>query len=74
MPFQKDERALTRPPTGPDRSWSELYRVGGIAALFATLAYVVATIVTFTIPAAPTSGGAATLEYIAAHRPVYILQ
>jgi hypothetical protein len=67
-----------RPPnataTGPDPSWRDLYRAGGIAALVATLVYVVAVIVEFSGPAAPTSGGAATLDYIAAHRSVYILQ
>lgn len=56
-----------------DRAWRDLYRVGGIAAFLATLIYVVATVLDFTLPAAPTEGGAATLEYIAAHRAVYIL-
>lgn len=45
-----------------------------MAALLATLTYIVALVVDFTVPAAPTSGGAATLEYIAAHRSVYILE
>jgi hypothetical protein len=60
--------------TGPDPSWRALYRVGGISALLATLLYIVATVVDFSVPAAPTSGGAATLEYIAQHRSVYILE
>jgi hypothetical protein len=45
-----------------------------VAAFLATAAYVLALVVTFAVPAAPLSGGAATLEYIAAHRSVYILE
>jgi hypothetical protein len=59
---------------GPDASWRDLYRVGGLAAFLATLLYVIALVVTFTVPAAPTEGGAATLEYIATFRSVYILE
>ena len=64
-------RVATR---GPDPSWGDLYRVGGISALLATLLYIVATVLDFTMPVAPTSGGAATLEFIAAHRSIYILE
>src|SRR5512142_1200278 len=59
---------------GADPSWRELYRVGGIAALLSFLLYVVATVLTFLVPAAPTSGAAAILEYIAANRSVYMLE
>ena len=38
---------------GPDPSWRDLYRVGGIAALLSFLLYVVATVLTFLVPAAP---------------------
>jgi hypothetical protein len=58
----------------PDRSWRELYRVGGISSLLATLAYVAATIITFAVPPPPEEGGAAILAYVAAHRGVYILE
>jgi hypothetical protein len=68
------ERAPETAAAGPDPSWRDLYRVGGGAALLATVVYVAALIVTFTVPEAPTAGGAATLEYIAGHRSVYILE
>lgn len=58
----------------PDSSWRTLYLAGGAAALVASFCYITALIVTFTVPEAPTSGGAATLQYIADHRSVYILQ
>jgi hypothetical protein len=60
--------------TAPDRSWRTLYLVGGVAALIATLAYVVATAVDFAVPPPPAEGGAAILDYIAAHRTVYIVE
>ncbi len=59
---------------GPDPSWERLYWVGGISALLAALMYVVAIIVEFSLPAPPTTGGAAMLDYIAGHRSTYILQ
>ncbi len=73
----KNVRVSTPPgaaATSPDPSWSDLYRAGGVSALLATVCYVIATVVTFTVPEAPASGGVATLEYIAAHRSVYILE
>ena len=67
-------RSLPETMTRPDPTWKRLYWAGGVAALLASIAYIVAIVVEFTLPAYPTSGGAATLEYIAAHRSVYILQ
>lgn len=60
--------------TGPDRSWRALYRVGGVAGLLAGTVYLVAAVLVFTTPSPPTAGGAATLEYIAAHRGLYLLK
>ena len=68
------ELTLGEAAARPDPAWRKLYVVGGIAALLAVAAYMVATVLEFTLPAAPTSGGAATLAYIADHRAVYILQ
>lgn len=67
-------RPLAEAVAGPDPSWKRLYWAGGISALLASLVYLIAIVVEFTMPEAPTSGGVATLEYIAAHRSVYILQ
>ncbi len=58
----------------PDRSWRTLYRIGGMAALLATLAYVIATAIYFVVPPPPEEGGGAILDYIAAHRTVYIVE
>ena len=68
------ERQQASVSAGPDPSWRDLYRVGGIAALLSTVLYVVATVTTVVVPPAPTSGAAAILEYVAANRSVYILE
>ena len=59
---------------GPDPTWRALYQVGGVSALLATLIYIAATVMDFSVQPAPTSGGAAALKYIAEHRSVYILE
>jgi flagellar biosynthesis protein FliP len=55
-------------------TWTDLYRAGSRAAFLAAIAYITAIVVLFTVPEAPTSGGAQTLEYIAQHRTVYIVE
>src|SRR5512135_1411623 len=57
-----------------DLSWSELYRVGGIAAILFVVLTIVSLVLEVTTPSQPNSGGAATLQYIASHRKVYILK
>lgn len=57
----------------PDHSWRGLYRAGGVCALLAGILYIVALVLDFIMPPAPTAGGAATLQYIASNRSLYIL-
>lgn len=59
---------------GPDPAWSTLYWVGGVSGLLAGVIYIIAVILIFTTPSPPVSGGVATLEFIAAHRSLYILK
>ena len=56
-----------------DPSWKLLVRIGGMAALLAAALWIVATALVF-VTTPPTSGGAQTLEYIAAHRSLYIFK
>lgn len=67
------ERSAGVSIAGPDPSWGLLYRIGGVSAwLFVTL-LVAAIALAIAMPPPPTMGGAATLEYIAAHRALYIV-
>lgn len=58
----------------PDPSWKDLYRVGGVSALLYVLLYLVAIGLVFALPLPPTSGGEATLQYIADNRFIYIVE
>lgn len=71
---------LAAPEATPDPSWHGLYRAGGIAAfLFIVLTLVSGVLIAIT-PQPPSTGetgtlpgGVATLQYIAAHKPIYLL-
>jgi hypothetical protein len=60
----------------PDSSWRPLYRAGAAAAGLAVILYVVALVIFVVTPALPlsTSGGAATLDYVAGERGIYIIR
>lgn len=59
---------------GADRSWGRLYRAGAISAGLAVVVYA-AALVTFAVMAAPpASDGATMLEYVDAHRTIYIVR
>ncbi len=74
------ERLTKDANASPDLSWSGLYRAGGIAAfLFIVLTFASGALIALT-PQPPSTGetgtlpgGVATLQYIAAHKSVYLL-
>ena len=57
----------------PDPTWATLYRAGGWSALVYVLLVVVPVVLVFVAPVPPTEG-AALLEYIAAHKVVYLVE
>ena len=56
----------------PDASWRDLYRAGGVSAFLYIALLIVPIVLIFTTPQPPISGGAATLQYIASNKVVYI--
>ena len=58
----------------PDPTWRGLYRAGGVCAVLAGVLYIVAIVLDFSMQPVPTAGGAATLQYIASHRSLYIIE
>jgi hypothetical protein len=58
---------------GPDPAWDRLYQAGGISAALFVVLLVAAIALSIVSPPPPTTGGATTLEYIAEHRPMYII-
>ena len=57
----------------PDASWGPLYRAGGAAALLYVLLVLIPVVLIFTAPVPPAEGRA-LLEYVAAHKVVYLTQ
>lgn len=57
----------------PDLTWGPLYRVGGWSAVLYVLLVLVPVVLVFVAPVPPTRG-AALLEYIAAHKFVYLTE
>ncbi|HYM97133.1 MAG TPA: DUF4386 family protein [Candidatus Sulfotelmatobacter sp.] len=58
----------------PDPSWRGLYLAGGISAVLFVVLNVAAIVILAIIPPAPSSGGAATLQWIASNRTAYTLE
>lgn len=65
--------AETAGPQGVARSWTPLFRAGGIAALLYVLLVVIPIVLVFVAPVPPTEGRA-LLEYIGAHKGVYLAE
>lgn len=61
-------------PRTSDPAWGLLYRAGAVSAALAVIAYAVALVIVAATSAPPTSGGAKVLEFIAAHRTIYIVR
>ncbi|MFC5821740.1 hypothetical protein [Nonomuraea harbinensis] len=61
-------------PRAGDVAWSPLYRIAGASAGLAVLLYGAALVIVSVTAAAPVSGGAPLLEYIGAHRTLYIVR
>src|SRR5438874_2143983 len=57
----------------PDPAWGRLYQAGGSSAALFVVLLVAAIALSIVSPPPPTTGGATTLEYIAEHRPLYII-
>ena len=55
-----------------DRSWGPLYRTGALSAGITVVLYVTGAFASVLTTAPPDSGGARMLEYVAAHRTLYI--
>ena len=59
---------------GPGPSWRGLYKVGGVSGVLTGVLLIISMVLIFTTPQAPSSGGSATLQYIASNKLVYIVE
>ena len=58
----------------PDPSWRDLYRAGGVSALLFVVLTIVAIVLVVVAPPPLNSDGATTLQYIASHKVLYIIE
>ncbi len=73
-------RASGEAEASPDPSWRGLYRAGGVSAVLFVVLTIVSFVLAFITPQPQSSGGSlmlpggvATLQYIASHRSIFIL-
>ncbi len=57
-----------------DPSWKTLYAIGSVLALVYVIMVVVPLVLLFSVPQPPAQGGAAVLDYIAAHKAIYYVE
>jgi hypothetical protein len=57
----------------PNPGWGRLYRAGAVSAGLFVALLVIAILLAILTPPPPTQGGAATLDFIAAHRTLYLV-
>lgn len=68
------ERSSRKAEAAPDPSWRGLYRVGTVSAVLYVVMIILPLVLMFTTPQPPLAGGAATLQYIASYKLVYIIE
>jgi Domain of unknown function (DUF4386) len=60
--------------TGPDPSWRSLYRAGGVSAVLFVVLVLAAIVLVVVAPPPLSADGATTLQYIASHKVLYIIE
>jgi len=65
---------IDRSPDPADRAWGPLYRAGALSACLAVIAYAAALVLVAGTSTPPTTGGARVLQYVDAHRTLYIVR
>jgi hypothetical protein len=67
-------RSAAEAQATPDPSWRSLYRAGGISAVLFVVLILAAIVLVVIAPPPLNAGGAATLQYIASHKVLYIVE
>jgi hypothetical protein len=58
----------------PDPSWRGLYRAGGVSAILFVVPVLVAIVLVVVAPPPLNADGAATLQYVASHKVLYVIE
>lgn len=67
-------RSVAEAEAAPDPSWRSLYRAGGISAVLFVVSVLVAIVIVVIAPPPLSADGATTLQYIASHKVLYIIE
>jgi len=67
-------RASGETEASPDPSWRGLYRAGGVSAILFVVPVLVAIVLVVVAPPPLNADGATTLQYVASHKALYILE
>lgn len=67
-------RSPAEAQASPDPSWRDLYRAGGVSALLFVVLILVAIVIVVVAPPPLNADGATTLQYIASHKVLYIIE
>lgn len=65
---------VDRPRDPADPAWGPLYRAGALSAGLVVTSYAAGLVIVASTSAPPSAGGAGMLEYVDAHRTVYIVR
>src|SRR5437762_10312591 len=68
------KRSSGEAEASPDPSWSDLYRAGGVSAVLFVVLVLVALVLVVVAPPPLNSDGATTLQYVASHKVLYIIE
>jgi hypothetical protein len=68
------ERSAAEAEATPDPSWRDLYRAGGVSAALFVVLILTAIVLVVVAPPPLFANGATTLQYIASHKALYIIE
>jgi hypothetical protein len=68
------QRSSGEAEASPDASWRGLYRAGGVSAMLFVVLVLISIVGVVVAPPPLNSDGAATLQYIASHKLLYIIE
>jgi hypothetical protein len=74
METLKVERSSGEAEASPDPSWSDLYRAGGVSAVLFVVLVLIAIVLVVVAPPPLNADGATTLQYVASHKVLYIIE
>lgn len=74
MKTLQGRRSSGETEASPDPSWGSLYRAGGVSAILFVVLVLVAIVLVVVAPPPLNSDGATTLQYVASHKVLYLIE